>query len=371
MTPIHLLARRLAAILLPCLAAISCQVVPPPATFDGPSGRVRAGAQEEAEAVHQLLEVLHPRILETLPDTVERRLEVWVQASPALYRFSEATSYDEADGFWSEGHGRIHLREAAGNLERTLAHELVHASLGESWSALPGTIEEGLCDVLATRLSPENAEEMRAGRLSAAAFATGGLELEVEVLFPGHDHPGGVRIGCLSRVRLLGIVSNALVPEDVFEVEAGLSSTDISTDEKKVFYGLSFVLVERIEARHGFEGLHQLCLRAREEGYERVPREWLLEAAGLESARLEEWRSAIHGAIGERELRTLLLLYPSALLDTAARIFGPGARVQVDFSGTSPLRARIAVPGSEAEVELGLLVSAFPEIAGKNEVREE
>jgi len=371
LTPIPLLARRLAAAVLPCLVAISCQVVPPPATFDGPSGRVRAGAQEEAQEVHELLERLHPRILETLPDTVERELEVWVQASPALYRFSEATSYDEADGFWSEGHGRIHLREAAGNLERTLAHELVHASLGESWSALPGTIEEGLCDVLATHLSPENAEEMRAGRLSAAAFALGGLELEVEVLLPGDDHPGGIRIGCLSRVRLLGLASSDLVPEEVFEVEAGLSSTDISTNEKKVFYGLSFVLVERIEARHGFAGLHELCLRARGEGHERVPREWLLEAAGLKNAGREEWRSAIHGAIGDPELCTLLLLYPSALLDTVARIFGPGTRVQVDLSGTSPLRARVAVPGSEAEVELGLLVSAIPEITAKNEVRPE
>lgn len=359
MTPIHRLAGRLAATLLVTWSALACQVTPPPAAFVGPSGTVRAQRGERAEEVHELLGELQPRVLALLPDTVRRDLEVWVQPTPALYRSDEATTYDEADGFWSEGHCRIHLREQAGDLERTLAHELVHASLGESWRALPGTVEEGLCDVVAARLCPTSATELRAGRLSAAAFATGGVELEVEVLFSGEASPRGLVVGCLSRVRLLGAVSGDLSPLDVFEVEAGLSSTDLSTDEKKVLYGLSFLLVERIVAACGFEGLHRLCTSAREDGLEKVPAEWLLQAAGLGMAHPAAWHAAIHHGIGDRELRTLLLLYPSALLDTVARVLGPATRVAVDLSGTSPLRARVAVPGSEAEVELALLVSSL------------
>jgi hypothetical protein len=364
--------RRLGAVCILSLTALSCQAIPPPASFQGPTATVRAEAEGPAAAVSELLEELAPDILETLPDTVKREFEVWVQPTPVLHRFDDS-AYEGADGFWSEGHGRIHLREGAESLQRTLAHELVHASLGESWSALPGTIEEGLCDVVAAQLVPEGACELRAGRLSAAAFATGGLELEVEVLLPAEINPRGVRVGCISRIRLLGISPSTLIPADVFEVEAGLSSNELPTNDKKVFYGLSYVLVERIVAAHGFEGLHRLCVEAREAGFDEVPAAALLNAAGLRSAEPGEWRRAIHEAIGEAELRTLLLIYPSALLDAVARIFGPRTRVEVDLSGASPLRAAIGVPGGDgtARVELGLLVAANPVISRENPVQGE
>lgn len=355
----HQAGRHLGVVLLLSFAGTACQAVPPPSAHAGPSALVRAPAPEQAAEASAQLESLQPRILATLPDSRRRELEVWIQASPALYQHS-ASDYEEADGFWSERYGRIHLREGAEDRERILAHELVHASLGESWTRLPGTVEEGLCDVVSGLLCPEQAPQMRAGRLSAAAFATGGMQLEVELAVPTAQHPLGVELGCVSRVRLLGSVLPTLDPGDVFEVEAGLSSTELPIVEKKVLYGLSYVLVERIVERSGFEGLHALCLRAEAEGLEEVPGDWLLDAADLHLAGRREWRAAIHDAIGDAELRTLLLLYPKALLDTVERVFGIQVRVGVDLSGRSPLKARVSVPGSDAEVDLALVIIGRP-----------
>ncbi|MCB9915406.1 MAG: hypothetical protein H6828_09690 [Planctomycetes bacterium] len=348
---------RIRLALLALCALTACQVGPPPASYRGPAGLVRAGGAARAAEISDALCELAPRVEALLPDAHAPELEVWVQARPALYRF-EGDVYAEADGFWSETHRRIHLREAPDTLRRTLAHELVHASLGASWERLPGSLEEGLCDLVSVALAPEQAVEMRAGRLSAAAFATGGLELDVEVRVPIDAGPDGLGLGALTRLRLFGEVSEGLDPSDVFDVSAGLSSTRLATNDKKALYGLSFLLVERIVARVGYEGLHELCLRAAREERDEVPRAWLLEAAGLTDAGPVAWRRAIHGALTARELRTILMLYPEALLDTAQRLFGRHGTVAVDLSGASPVRARVTLPWSEATVELGLVVEA-------------
>ena len=330
----------------------ACQVLPPTALSQGPAGTVRAAAPSEALEVSEMLEELRPLVTLALPDATVPELEVWVQPQPALYRF-EGETYAEADGFWSSEHGRIHLREGASSLRRTLAHELVHASLGSSWDALPGSLEEGLCDLISLQLAPADAAAMRAGRLSAAAFATGGLELDVEVLMPGSG--AAVGLGVQSRLRLMGELSPDLDPNDVFRVRAGLSSTQLPPNDKKAFYGLSLLLLERIVDRIGIEGLHELCTLATSQGRAQVPSSWLLAAAEL---RPDGWHEAVHGALGSAELRELLLLYPAALLDSAQRLFGEEARVGIDLTGSSPLRARARVAWSEAEVEVGLRVES-------------
>ncbi len=338
------------------LAIVSgCQVGPPPVAFEGPGGLVRATAPTQALRVSEMLTELQPQVLDMLPDAVERDLEVWVQTQPALYRF-EGDTYAEADGFWSVSHERIHLREGASSVRRTLAHELVHASLGASWGVLPGSLEEGLCDLISIHLVPEEATEMRAGRLSAAAFATGGLALDIEVLLPAKASRSGVGLGATTRVRLLGAISEDLDPNSVFDVAAGLSTTKLATNDKKALYGLSFLLVERIVERIGLEGLHELCLRATEQGHHEVPREWLLEAAELQADERLAWHEVIHAAMGTRELRAILMLYPSAVLDTAERLFGPQHYVGVDVTGGSPIRAHIGLAWSEASLDLGLYV---------------
>ncbi len=341
--------------------ASACQVTPPPATFAGSIGRVRAAAPAHAREVSAMLDELLPEVLAVLPDSREGPLEIWVQDEPALYLF-EGPAYAEADGFYSASHRRIHLRQNARSLRRTLAHELTHASLGPTWNRLPGSLEEGLCDLVSISLVPEEASSMRAGRFAAAAFATGGLELEVGVHLPQEASAREIDIRTSCQVRLLGDVSPTLAPARVFDVAAGLSTSRLSANDKKALYGLSLLLVERIASRVGIEGLHGLCLRAEREDLDKVPREWLLEAADLDCSDPQAWHRAIHASLGQEELRTILLLYPALLLDTAERLFGGTCSVGIDLSGTSPLRASVALFWSEAELELGLSLT----LQGKN-----
>ncbi len=352
--------RRLRISLLPLALAAACQVAPPPVHVDGPAGRVRADHRHEALALEARLRHLDGAVEALLPDAESRVAEVWLQESPRLYRIGDA-SYAEADGFWSEGHARIHLRRAAGSLPRTLAHELVHASLGETWSTLPGTLEEGLCDVVSARLCPEESLPMRTGRLSAAALATGGLDLEVELyLGEGED---GRRLGALTRMRLSSPEPLALAPGDVFEVEAGLSTTRLGVDEKKALYGLSYLLAHRIVERRGFRGLHALCLRARREGLPRVPAPWLLEAAGLPSAGREAWRQALREEFGSEELRTLVAFHPDLLIDPAARL--ATAEAAGSPGGGAPVSALVRVSGAGAMLALDLDLPNATPLVGK------
>src|SRR5687767_9975537 len=111
------------ALLLGGLSA--CQVLPPEHRALTPVGLVRASTPSKAAEVARLLAELQPEVVAALPEARPRTIEVWVQDTPALYRFA-LRAYQDADGFFSESEDRIHLREAADSLERTLAHELVH-----------------------------------------------------------------------------------------------------------------------------------------------------------------------------------------------------------------------------------------------------
>lgn len=322
---------------------------------DTPYGRVRAGEAWRANFVGQLLEEHYPRVLSALPDTDSPPdLEVWLQESPALYRMWHRT-HDDADGFWADGPGRIHLRERADNLERTLVHELVHACLGESWERLPGSLEEGLCDVVSSRLCPDSAARLRAGRLSSAAFATGGLGLELEVTMPAGEHPYGLEVSLFARAQLLGNDSICVDPNQVFEINAGLSSTHMDLEGKKAFYGLSFLVVERIADRIGFEGLNELCARARAEKLDEVPDQWLLDAAGLTSDH-GSWRQAIVDSLGVAELAALVRMHPNVMVDVLmhhvrssnADGSGSGGSNERDTREMPQLRAKLSLPGGRA-----------------------
>ena len=348
------------ALTLTALLATACQVAPPPIEVAGPAGSVRAEQRALAVHVETQLRDLQAEVEALLPDTSGRVTEVWIQEAPRLYLYGDA-SYEEADGFWSEGHARIHLRRDAASLPRTLAHELVHASLGESWSTLPGTLEEGLCDVVSARLRPDEAMSMRTGRLSAAALATGGLELEVELYLGGHQ--ASRRLGALTRMRLSSPAPLEVVPGEVFEVEAGLSSTRKGVDEKKALYGLSYLLVHRIVERRGFDGLHALCLRASHQGLESIPPAWLLEAAGLPHAGQQAWRRALREEFGDEELRTLVEFHPDLLTDPAARLITAEATRPSEV--VSPISALVRVTGADARLALDLELPGSAPIPGK------
>lgn len=294
-----------------------------------------------------MVDDLQPLVVGLLPDSRDENLDVWIQDEPMLYRFLGDT-YAEADGFWAEAPGRIHLRQDADDIERTLAHELTHATLGPTWNRLPGTIEEGLCDYVSVELCPESAASMRAGRLSAASFAIGGLELELTVAET--DHSRGVETSYSARILLQSGGPEPLNPLDVFNVSAGLSSTKLEAVDKKAFYGLSYLLVDRIAKRHGLDKLHELCLRAERENEKTVPSAWLLEAAELDAAP-ETWQRAIAAALGEAELEQLVLMYPrfvSEALAACQSSLPPFQRA----TPAKDLRLSLSLPACESSVRL-------------------
>ena len=204
---------------------LSCTAAPPATVRAFEGGRVRAASQLEAARVEDLVSRLRPELLRLLPDSSFPDIEVWVQERPGLYRFGTEGTAD-AEGLWSPSHRRIMLSRHADHLERTLAHELTHAALGESWRMLPGSLEEGLADHVSASLCEDGAARLRAGRLSSACLATGGLALDIDILPrpTRYDPTAPTRRRWSARIRLKGD-THAADPLDVFRLAAGLSST--------------------------------------------------------------------------------------------------------------------------------------------------
>ncbi|MCP3916630.1 MAG: hypothetical protein GY711_13825 [bacterium] len=328
----------------------SCLASPPAKQIDAASGRVRADSLAEARRVSLALEELEPKLLALLPDTHLDHIEVWIQDEPRLYSFPQSSVID-AEGLWAESHGRILLARSADSLERTLAHELTHAALGDSWRMLPGSLEEGLCDRVSAELCPEGAARLRAGRLSSAALACGGLRMQLDVRRKPAALGEAAAMGWSASI----VLSGEETPDDshlnVFRVAAGLSSTRLERGAKRAYYGLSFLLIDLIVARDGFEGLQELCARAEREGLGGVPRSWLLDASGLDPNALS-WREAASRSLGERELIELLRMYPDFAVDAVV-----GYLEDVDLPGSpadwiGDVRARLTLTEGGASVDI-------------------
>lgn len=315
---------RIALALVLGLGSIACQALPPPARADAREGIVRAKSPEEARAVALALDALLPEVLTLVPDAHARPIEVWIQDEPTLYTFPRTSTYRDADGFFSDRLDRIHLRGSADDLRRTLAHELVHATLGPSWRGLPGTIEEGLCDVVAIRICPESASRLRAGRLLAAALELGGFDLESSE--PEEDASRGdasaeASVGprYVQHVFSAGEPGTPLDPLDVFRTHAGRSTASMPGDVKKALYGLAFLVTERIVERRGVAGLHALVARAgRSCGSEHFV-DLLLGAAQLTRDR-DDWRRAIAAALGPAEIAEIARILPGINMSRAVTL---------------------------------------------------
>lgn len=334
-----------------CFGLAACLARPPGEEASARLGTVRAASRARAEEVARLLDELAPRVEASLPDARLERLEIWLQETPTLYAF-RTSAYSDTDGFWAEGVRRIHLRERADQVERTLVHELVHAALGPVWNALPGTIEEGVCDHVAATLVPESAPRLRAGRLSTAALALGGLAIDVELWL---ETGSGVVLanGVLARVRLVGDPPEAVDPEDVFVVEAGLSTSQTSAGARRAFYGLGFLIAERIAARGGLTALHAACCAARDAGQDEVPTEWLRAAAGLEPG-VEAWRAALLDALGPAEVREILRLHPELVVRALCDLVElEGDAGESPIQRLAEVRGRVSIVGSaEGRIDL-------------------
>jgi hypothetical protein len=91
--------------------------------------------------------------------------------------------------------------------------------------------------------------------------------------------------------------------------------------ERKAYYGLGFLVAERIERRVGVHGLQQLCESARAAGREHVDPAELRRAAGIGAGR-EGWRAALVEALGPAELRELLRQHPDLVPTCVAELLG-------------------------------------------------
>lgn len=323
----------------------------PPSTvlaFEG--GRVLANDDVEARRIEALMERLRPAVVALLPDAALEDLEVWVQDQPRLYRFpSESTA--DAEGLWSPTHRRIMLSRHADHLERTLAHELTHAVLGETWAMLPGSLEEGLADHVSAALVDDGAARLRAGRLSSAMLATGGLEIDVDVLRPRADVDLATAEprGWAARVRLTGD-AGAADPLDVFRLSAGLSSTRLDTGTKRGFYGLAYLVVAAVVDRGGYAALHALCAEAAEEGLDRVPLDRVLAAAGLD-ADAATWRARAAASMSEADVVELVRMYPAFLVDALAD-YVDELQSEDPVAALRGLDVRVRVVGSDVRLAL-------------------
>ena len=273
---------------------------------------VRADSPFLATHVAGMLGRSRDQVIQLVPGSTKVPLEVWLQEELQLYRFKRG-SYEHADGFWAEEAGRIHLRTEARHLERTLVHELVHSSLDDTWSVLPGTLEEGVCDWVSTHICPHSAAQLRAGRLSAACFGLGSLEIEVE-LRSARKGEAAMTIGSYASILLEGGIDPPVSPIEVFQLEAGRSNSGLSGSRKKALYGLAFFLIDRIASgERGLESLYDLCVRTKSQGLPVVPTDWLLEAADLDGVEALQWKQGLAQAFSGAELAELVAMYPDFL----------------------------------------------------------
>ena len=306
---------RATATIAPCLLflALSCRTAPtyPPFEQQLEHGVVRAADAQRAEEAALLVLRALPEVLR-LPDTHRRPLVLHIvdQLPNALMdgaTFHLADLPDDAEAA-SDGYPLEWIEICADALPRRrlslVAHELTHFYLGEVWKALPQVVEEGLAQVVSTRVDPRYGAEIRVENAVALATAiSGGLAIEiprpVEACAAGAEASDVAREPTMIPWWVSGDVDASQLPSasEALALDANGMWTIDDAGSQRVLYGLGYLLASRI----GIEGLHELCLRARAEGFERIPAEWLFEQAELDPDEPRRWKSAIRELLGADE----------------------------------------------------------------------
>lgn len=300
------------------LALAGCQVAPPKECAVHPMGVVRAEERDDAERYGELVATLQPEIKALLPDTPDRATEVWVQKNLASRRGQRVPLNVKGFTLIAEDHsrGRIHLREDVDHPEWFLAHELVHALLGESWKTLPAVLEEGLADVVAAQLRPALAPRIRALRAIEASLYLGRLKLVI-------NHSG---IGYPAGNGPLEIWFHYDEPRDKLAIQDALTPDTYAFRERfgdmdDALYGVGFLIVERLRERIGYNGLHELCLRAAREGREAIDPAEQLRVAGLD--RRDGLLEAAYQTLGRPEFDAWVELLPHFHAELLTELFAP------------------------------------------------
>lgn len=255
----------------------------PPVRIETPYGPVRAASRPQALMVAALTTGLTPRVRSLLPDCREAPTEIWLDDFLAD---EELAARPDVVGLTELGPNRIRIRadRLGRDADFVLAHELVHALLGDDWAPLPAMLKEGMCDSVASRLAADSAERVRAVRLLDASFSDPGMALEIWFSDPGSATRARLPIPLTAAERLDPLVALGLAGDGLH--------THASRQDEPALYGYGLLLSDRIVERIGFDGLHELCLRADAAGHEVVPVDWLLAAAELDGSPAT-WRAAL------------------------------------------------------------------------------
>jgi hypothetical protein len=323
--------RVLPAVLI-LLALDSACVHAPTSRVPTEYGDVRAGTDAQAHQLAAMVHDLRPRIQALLPDASDRSIDVWLDAALAR-RAGPGEAGIAALTDLSAGRIRISGEAEGIDVDFLLAHELVHALMGESWEPLPAIMKEGLCDAIACQLVPDAGPLARALRMFGARFAFGPQELLLSCTEPSF---GG---RWSARILISGPEIGRRGPLEVISLGGHGVRLHEELQDEDVLYGYGLLLVERTIQRIGISGLHELCRRAERLGAEVVPEEWVLWAADLD-AQPETWERALVEAIGPREFteltRHLDVGLADAIVDNARYRFP-------DFNGQEFLRASDAM----------------------------
>ncbi len=290
------------------LVAFSCRTVPahPPWEQRIEHGIVRAGDAQQAQEAADLIAQALPRILE-LPGTHRRALVLHVVDQLPNELMDGATFHianlpDDAvqEDF---GYPLEWIEISATALPRRklslVAHELTHYYLGEVWDALPQVVEEGLAQLVSMEVDPRYGAEIRVENAVALSTAiSGGMTVEMPRAVDA-SMTGAEAAAPLVPWWVSGDVDATQLPSatEALELDAGGMWTIEDAGSQRVLYGLGYLLASRI----GIERLHELCVKAREEGHGRVPADWLYAEAGLDPEEPRRWKTAIADMLGDDE----------------------------------------------------------------------
>lgn len=284
------------------VAASGCLAPPPRFVKECQFGVVRADHPDTLQRFRTLVEELYPRVVESVPASVPRPCDLWAQNRLRYYRFSSTTDGHHGFTVIDSDPARIHVRADSPFPDWIVAHELVHATLGDAWAPLPAVVEEGLCDVIACQLCPHRAGQIRMRRMTGALGYLGKYALYYQYDTPFGADPQLRGLQATHSVRFsISYQRNEKSVLEALQLPALPGDTDVGAE-----YGIGYVIASRIVARHGIGALLEMCQRARVEGLELVPAEWLLRAAELPED-IASWPLAEILDFDEPELRALAL----------------------------------------------------------------
>jgi hypothetical protein len=324
--------------LLVVLSSAACVVAPPAVSLPSEHGVIRADSLQAAEELAASYDRAYEQVQQRLPALRSVKAEVWQQQQLAYYTWKPLAA--GVGGFAMRRKDRIHvIPSAEPQRSQILAHELVHLLRTDAWDVLPPYVEEGLCDTVAFEVEPYQAYRLRAQRL-------------VHALRPWYT----VTYDQTTRSMGLTLSNEVVLPRaDIVPIEALAADRETFAryrrDEQPgdpVYRGLGYVVASRIVARHGYDGLYELCRRSVREGHRWLPADWLLEAAGLVDEPAA-WKQAALEALGPQE-RASLLIASNVVQDDGSFTVYIGAAGVLDDREVERLQSRLRVDDETAQL---------------------